>query len=185
MYNVHIKDPTTYGYSGQPVGWCIADTEASVIIEIFLSGIKERSPTTTVRVVMTDDGKKSYIVDTYTLDMCTLHNHADNTGWSATRAVYSDIKHLLCYWHVDRYIVIHVHTGITYNMWYTRAWKNKLRAVKPENQVEMYQILSVFAKELDPSVFQKGVSSFIQLWIPIEPDFVKYFILNYQNRAGT
>ena len=41
---------------GQPVGWCIADSEASEIIEIFLSSIKTRSPTTTVKVVMTDDG---------------------------------------------------------------------------------------------------------------------------------
>ena len=41
---------------GQPVGWCIADSEASEIIEVFLSTIKARSPTTDVRVVMTDDG---------------------------------------------------------------------------------------------------------------------------------
>lgn len=26
----------------------------------------------------------------------------DNTGWSATKKVYGDIKHLLCFWHVDR-----------------------------------------------------------------------------------
>ena len=40
------------------MGWCISDTEDSEVIEIFLSRIKARSPTTTVRVVMTDDGKK-------------------------------------------------------------------------------------------------------------------------------
>ena len=39
------------------MGWCISDTEASEVIEIFLSCIKARSPPTTVRVVMTDDGK--------------------------------------------------------------------------------------------------------------------------------
>ena len=49
---------------------------------------------------------------------------------------------------------------------YSRAWKNELSGVKPEKQVEMYQTLSVLAKE---------TSSFIQLWMPIEPDFVKYF----------
>ena len=65
-----------------------------------------------------------------------------------------------------------------------RAWKNKLRTAKPENQVELYQTLSVLARELDVSVFQKRLSSFIQLWMPIEPDFVKYFIQYYQNRAG-
>ena len=70
---------------------------------------------------------------------------------------------------------VHVHN---------RAWKNKLRMVKPENQVEMYQTLSVLVKELDVSVFQKRLSSFVQLWMPIEPDFVKYFTQHYQNRAG-
>ena len=49
-----------------------------------------------------------------------------------------------------------------------RAWKNKLRTVTPENQVEIYQTLSILAKEMDPSVFQKQMSSFIQLWLPIE-----------------
>ena len=38
----------------------------------------------------------------------------------------------------------------------------------------MYQTLSVLAKEIDPSIFQKRLSSFTQLWMPIESDFVKY-----------
>lgn len=42
------------------MGWCIADSESSEVIEIFLSCIKERSPNTTIRVVMTDDGKGVY-----------------------------------------------------------------------------------------------------------------------------
>lgn len=66
-----------------------------------------------------------------------------------------------------------------------RAWKNKLRTVKPENQVEIYQILSILATEIDPSVFEKRMNSFIQIWMPVEPDFVKYFMQNYQNRAGS
>ena len=45
---------------GQPVGWCIADSEASEIIEVFLSTIKARSPTTDIRVVMTDNGTCRY-----------------------------------------------------------------------------------------------------------------------------
>ena len=59
--------------------------------------------------------------------------------------------------------------------------KNKLRAVKPENQVEVYQTLSLLAKETDVSVFQKRLSSFIQLWMPIESNFVTYFMQYYQN----
>ena len=56
--------------------------------------------------------------------------------------------------------------------------------MKPENQVEIYQSLSILAKETDPSVFQKQMSNFIQLWLPTESDFVKYFMRHYQNRAG-
>ena len=44
-------------FKGQPVGWCIADSEASEVIEIFLSRVKARSPDTSVKVIMTDDGK--------------------------------------------------------------------------------------------------------------------------------
>ena len=67
---------------------------------------------------------------------------------------------------------------------HARAWKNKLRAVKPENQVEVYQTLSLLAKETDVSVFQKRLSSFIQLWMPIESNFVTYFMQYYQNQTG-
>ena len=49
--------------------------------------------------------------------------------------------------------------------------------------MELYQTLSVLAKEVDVSISQKRLSSFVQLWMPIEPDFVKYFTQYYQNRA--
>ncbi len=41
------------------------------------------------------------------------------------------------------------------------AWKNKLRSLKAENQVEIYQTLSILAKETDPSVFQMQMKNFI------------------------
>ena len=44
-------------FKGQPVGWCIADSKASEVIEIFLSRVKARSPDMSVTVIMTDDGK--------------------------------------------------------------------------------------------------------------------------------
>ncbi len=67
---------------------------------------------------------------------------------------------------------------------FARVWKNKLRSVKAENQVEIYQTLSILAKEINPSVFQMQMKNFIQLWLPRESDFVKYFVQTYQNRAG-
>ena len=42
--------------AGQPVGWCISDSEASEIIEAFLGALQRRSPSTSVNVIMTDDG---------------------------------------------------------------------------------------------------------------------------------
>lgn len=43
-------------FIGQPVGWCISDSETSVIIKIFLEHMKARSPNTIIRTLMTDDG---------------------------------------------------------------------------------------------------------------------------------
>ena len=44
-------------YTGQPVAWCIANSETSEVVEIFLSSMKAKSPMTPVRVLMTDDGE--------------------------------------------------------------------------------------------------------------------------------
>ncbi len=38
------------------MGWCISDSETSVIIRIFLERMKARSPNTIIRTLMTDDG---------------------------------------------------------------------------------------------------------------------------------
>ena len=43
---------------GQPIAWCIADTVTEAIVESFLKTIHDRSPHTTVKVIMTDDGRK-------------------------------------------------------------------------------------------------------------------------------
>ena len=87
------------------MGWCISDSESIEVIKAFLGSMKARSPNTIVSVIMTDDGK-SYCINLYThfkqptvYMICT-----DNTGWSATKAVFGEIKHLLCHWHVDRFV---------------------------------------------------------------------------------
>ena len=56
--------------------------------------------------------------------------------------------------------------------------------VKSENQVEIYQTLTVLAKETDVALFQKRQSNFTKLWMPIEPEFITYFTKYYENRAG-
>lgn len=65
-----------------------------------------------------------------------------------------------------------------------RAWKNKLKSTKSENQVELYQTLSLLMNELDPVVFQERIKKFKALWLPIEIDFITYFKQYYEGRAG-
>jgi hypothetical protein len=72
--------PDEFG-RGQPIAWCIADTVTEAIVQAFLKTICDRSPYTTVRVIMTDD---------------------DDTGWKAAEHVYGNIQHILCRWHIDQ-----------------------------------------------------------------------------------
>ncbi len=44
--------------------------------------------------------------------------------------------------------------------------------------------MSVLAKEIDQTVFQKRMRNFVELWMPVEFEFIKYFTQYYQNRAG-
>ena len=65
-----------------------------------------------------------------------------------------------------------------------RAWKAKLRSTKSENQVELCQCLSILKNELDPLKLQERMKNFIDLWSPIETDFILYFKQYYESRAG-
>ena len=65
-----------------------------------------------------------------------------------------------------------------------RAWKAKLRSTKSENQVELYQCLSILKNELDPLKLQERMKNFIDLWSPIEADFILYFKQYYESQAG-
>lgn len=44
-------------YIGYPVAWCIADQENTDVVQLLFKSIKERSPSTVVNVLMSDDGK--------------------------------------------------------------------------------------------------------------------------------
>ena len=83
-------------HAGQPVAWCLSDRESSDVIEEFLRSVQAKSPLISVNVMMTDDGMTFYTV------LMFKSHFTDNTGWSAARNVFGDIKHLLCRWHVDR-----------------------------------------------------------------------------------
>lgn len=102
-----------YKHIGQPIAWCIADGASGEIVGAFLKSIQKRTPDSHVHVIMTDDGTCMIVHNSvHTLLILHMHNiiHADNTGWSAAREVFgSDVKHILCRWHVDRLVECIVH----------------------------------------------------------------------------
>lgn len=72
-------------------------------MEHFLQAVKSRSPTIPIHAAMTDDGK--IVVYIILVNAIYPQNtiHIDNTGWCAIQAVFgSDVKHILCKWHVDQ-----------------------------------------------------------------------------------
>lgn len=98
---------------GQPVGWCISDSEAGDVIGAFLGAIQGRSPSTSVNAIMTDDG--TCLVSSMIILYANYSVTVDNTGWSAAKGVFGDsLKHLLCHWHVDRYCFVHMLSDFYY-----------------------------------------------------------------------
>lgn len=65
-----------------------------------------------------------------------------------------------------------------------RAWKNHIRSVKQEHQIDIYQALCILESETSMEVFNTRIKQFIDYWKEIEPQFISYFSDNYANRAG-
>jgi len=84
----------------QYVAWGITDIENTNTYTVFFA-IKQRVPDTVIDVLMIDDGQtleKFYDV-LYYYFFCTL---LDPSMIGGCVAVYPDVIHLLCRWHVDR-----------------------------------------------------------------------------------
>ncbi|XP_062599776.1 uncharacterized protein LOC134261354 isoform X2 [Saccostrea cucullata] len=74
-----VPDEFRHGY---PVAFCISSKENEQAISLFLSAVKNKSPQTTVNILMTDD---------------------DNAGWNAAKKVFGpDLQHFLCIWHIHK-----------------------------------------------------------------------------------
>ena len=87
------------------MAWCITDREDTLTMSLFLGKLRERSLTTEVKTVMTDDGKYLCLIS-----MVHIIEYTDNAGWTAAQNVFgSDIKHLLCRWHIDKYVHARIH----------------------------------------------------------------------------
>ena len=69
-------------HTGQPVAWCIADREDTLTMSLFLGKLHERSLTTEVKTVMTDDGKYLGLIS-----MVHIIEYTDNAGWTAAQNV--------------------------------------------------------------------------------------------------
>lgn len=65
-----------------------------------------------------------------------------------------------------------------------RAWKNHLRSVKKENQIDLYQTLCILESETNVDLFDTQIKLFTESWCKQEPEFIKYFSENYLNRPG-
>ena len=59
---------------GQPVAWCITNYETTEVMTMFLESLKRRSPSSMVKVLMTDDGKHcNYLLSTINLHAIIIH----------------------------------------------------------------------------------------------------------------
>ncbi|XP_065920274.1 uncharacterized protein [Dysidea avara] len=96
----------------------------------------------------------------------TLMTDDDDIWYNGSKAVFgNEILHLLCHWHVDR------------------SWKNHLRSVAKEHQLNIYQTLCILVHEVDRSLFTTRMTQFTEYWNTREPNFVKYFNTYYKERA--
>lgn len=78
---------------------------------LLFQAIKERSPDVQVHTLMTDDGKYQNF---NTRLLCATYVHVfifqDEIWCNGGETVFgTELRHLLCHWHVDRYIMyIHI-----------------------------------------------------------------------------
>ena len=82
------------------------------------------------------------------------------------------MKHLLCTWHVHRYMsyILHISpTCIYMYRWVSimhvhRTWRGHIKATKQEHQIEFYQMLCLLEGELESTRFQQLLSHFTAYW---------------------
>ena len=67
----------------------------------FFTAVKKRVPDANVTILMTDDGECESVLKNLSP---YPHLFSDSAIVAACSAVYPDVNHLLCRWHIDRYI---------------------------------------------------------------------------------
>ena len=99
-------------FIGYAVAWLISNREDEVTLTLFFQKVKERCPTVEINALMTDDGNTTRLVIIQSLFVEGLLT--DLAGVNGCKAVYPHVAHLLCKWHVDRYITVHLHVSNYY-----------------------------------------------------------------------
>lgn len=117
--------------------------------------------------------------------MCPfLSCQIDNAAWTAAKEVFgTEMKRLLCRWHVDRFAQSDVdaniqtsHIALLHTIVGRNLRKNLYAKVKDKlHQVALYQGLYLAVNETDQMKFHDFMESLISVWLPKEPAFIQYF----------
>ena len=93
-------------FVGVPVAWAILDREEVPILQQFFRCVRNNVPDAIVKTLMTDDG---ILLNNYTgmkFSINVFHIlYIDPALPVAFEQEFVGIRHLLCIWHVDRYII--------------------------------------------------------------------------------
>ena len=94
-------------FVGVPVAWAILDREEVPIFQQFFRCVRNNVPDAIVKTLMTDDG--ILLLNNYTgmkFSINVFHIlYIDPALPVAFEQEFMGIRHLLCIWHVDRYII--------------------------------------------------------------------------------
>ena len=179
--------------SGQLIALCITNHETTDVLEVFLSQIKLRSPAATINTLMSDDSLctrnyKWYPIYMYVYTYSQIHP----LRWSVLLCYKKSVRRqckayfmpLAC-WQVTS----NTHKIMTGTLLYTsnlhlRAWKNHLRGVNEQFQLDIYQTLTLPERERDRAVFEEPLVKFTQYWTDKVPAFIQYFQQYYGTRPG-
>ena len=108
-------------------------------------------------------------------------------GVNGCKAVYPEVTHLLCKWHVDRLVTAKSSNcnGLIYSLT-TRAWQRKLHALvkDPEQKANIYACLWIMINEQDVDKFKENESTFIDYWSSRQKKFIEYYQSEYKTKAG-
>ena len=99
-------------FLGQPVAWAITDIEDAQTYQEFFRAVRVRVPDAVIDTLMTDDGEQIHILMLCNKNLTPYHHIFSDTAIIAgCSAVYPNVNHLLCRWHIDRYVHVRINNA--------------------------------------------------------------------------